>query len=82
MRLVFIWSDGCEICRKTRPEAREVADKKSLEYVEYNINEPESYNYDIDGIPTFVWENKDGTVRRRGHGRWGMITAGLIPKHF
>ncbi len=77
-RLVMISIDGCKICNKYRPIAKQNCDVKGIDFVEYNAADPKSESYDIEGIPMFILE-VNGVVEGGEAGESGLINLGIIP---
>ena len=78
-RLIMISINGCPICDKLRPISQEVANDNGLQFAEFNTEDKESYNYDINGIPTFIHE-EDGKILHEGTGENALRASGLYDK--
>jgi len=77
----MITVDGCKVCDRLRPIAKQNCDIKNINFIEYKSDSKESESYDINGIPQFILE-ESGTVVLHGVGEMGLQFCKIVPTKY
>jgi len=72
-RIVLISSDNCNMCITVRPKAETLASEFQCRFIEYNINDIGSQNYDIEGTPQlYLEDSSDNLIYKSPPGNRGI----------